>query len=213
MIKRFVCAALTVMMAATLFTGCVKVVKIGEEGTLTGNVEFNAGDSVEEIWDSQVIPECEGKAIDVTEVLTQANGALKSLGEACEGKKTDSATYYNYCVKAEGATITAIDKDSYYGTMTLSIPGYEGDITVICQIGKYKNTSILDDMSFLNFADFKNQTEWGQINTSLLQKVDEAVVTPVYDDLQEGATVDLIGCFTGDNDKEMLITPVVLTVQ
>ena len=36
MVKRFVCAAMTVVMAATLFTGCVKVVKIGEEGALTG---------------------------------------------------------------------------------------------------------------------------------------------------------------------------------
>ena len=35
MVKRFVCAATAVMMAATLFTGCVKVVKIGEEGALT----------------------------------------------------------------------------------------------------------------------------------------------------------------------------------
>ena len=65
MVKRFVCAAMTVMMAATLFTGCVKVVKIGEEGALTGQVEFNPGDSVEEIWDSAVLPEFEEKAVDI----------------------------------------------------------------------------------------------------------------------------------------------------
>ena len=47
----------------------------------------------------------------------------------------------------------------------------------------------------------------------MLQKVDETVVQPVYDQLTEGATVDLVGCFTADSAKEMVITPVVLTVQ
>ena len=213
MVKRIVCAAVAATMAATLFTGCVKVVKIGEEGTLTGQVEFNPGDSVESISDSQVIPECESKAADITEVLNKAGGDLTSLGEEFDGVKTASATYYNYSVKAEGATITAVDKDSFYGTITLSVPGYEGDTVITCQIGQYKNSSIRDDMSFINFADFTNQTEWNQINTSMLQKVDETVVQPVYDQLTEGATVDLVGCFTADSAKEMVITPVVLTVQ
>lgn len=213
MVKRFVCAAIAVMMAATLFTGCVKVVKIGEEGALTGEVEFNPGDSVESIWESQVIPECESKAVDVAEVLNAAGGNLTGLGEEFDGLKTASATYYNYSVKTEGATITAVDKDSFYGTVTLSVPGYEGDAVVTLQIGQYKNSSIRDDMSFINFADFTNQTEWNQINTTMLEKVDETVVQPVYDQLVEGATVDLVGCFTADSANEMVITPVVLTVQ
>ncbi|HIX71940.1 MAG TPA: DUF2291 domain-containing protein [Candidatus Anaerobutyricum stercoripullorum] len=213
MVKRFVCAATAVMMAATLFTGCVKVVKIGEEGALTGEVEFNPGDSVESIWESQVIPECESKAVDIAEVLNAAGGNLTGLGEEFDGLKTASATYYNYSVKTEGATITAVDKDSFYGTVTLSVPGYEGDAVVTLQIGQYKNSSIRDDMSFINFADFTNQTEWNQINTTMLEKVDETVVQPVYDQLVEGATVDLVGCFTADSANEMVITPVVLTVQ
>lgn len=213
MIKRFVCAAMTVMMAATMLTGCVTVVKIGEESSLTGEVEFNSGDSVESIWDSAVIPECEEKAIDIVEVLDTAAGDLTSLSEECDGVKTGSATYYNYCVRATSATITAVDKDSFYGTMTLSIDGYDGDIEVICQIGQYKNSSVRDDMSFIDFGDFTNQTEWGEINTSMLTKIDETVVQPVYDELVEGAVIDLVGCFTADSATSMVITPVVLSVQ
>ncbi len=176
-------------------------------------MEFNPGDSVESIWESQVIPECESKAVDVAEMLNAAGGNLTGLGEEFDGLKTASATYYNYSVKTEGATITAVDKDSFYGTVTLSVPGYEGDAVVTLQIGQYKNSSIRDDMSFINFADFTNQTEWNQINTTMLEKVDETVVQPVYDQLVEGATVDLVGCFTADSANEMVITPVVLTVQ
>ena len=74
-------------------------------------------------------------------------------------------------------------------------------------------SSVRDAQTIIKFADFTNQTEWGQINTTMLQRVDETVVKPVYDDLAEGATVDLIGCFTADSAKEMVITPVELTVK
>ena len=60
-------------------------------------------------------------------------------------------------------------------------------------------------MSFINFSDFTNQTEWGQVNTSMLEKVEEAVVKPVYD--------DLVGCFTADSNDAIVITPVVLEVK
>ena len=42
--------ALILAASVMCMTGCVKVVKIGEEGQLTGDVEFNAGDNVADIW-------------------------------------------------------------------------------------------------------------------------------------------------------------------
>lgn len=211
--KRFLGAVLAVAMAATVFTGCVKVVKIGEEGALTGEVEFDPGDSVESIWESGVLPECENKAADIAEVLNASNGDLKSLGEEFDGYKTKSAQYYNYAVKTEGATVTAVDKESFYKTVTLAVPGYDGDMTVTLQIGAYKGSSVRDAMTFIDFADFTNQTEWGQVNQGMIDKLDETVVAPVIDQLEVGATVDLIGCFTGDTSTDMVITPVELTVQ
>ena len=194
MAKRLISTVLTVVMAAVLLTGCVKVVKIGHEGDLTGQKEFNPGDSVEAIWDSEVIPECEKKAVDVSDILAKYDGKLTEMGEEFDGLKTKAASYYNYAV-------------------TLEVPGYTGKTVVTCQIGKYKNSSIRDDMSFINFSDFTNQTEWGQVNTSMLEKVEEAVVKPVYDDLAEGATVNLVGCFTADSNDAIVITPVVLEVK
>ena len=47
----------------------------------------------------------------------------------------------------------------------------------------------------------------------MLEKVEEAVVKPVYDDLAEGATVNLVGCFTADSNDAIVITPVVLEVK
>ena len=49
--KKLLALTLTLVFAVSL-TGCVKVVKIGEESTLTGKQEFNATDSVEGMWES-----------------------------------------------------------------------------------------------------------------------------------------------------------------
>ena len=112
MAKRLISTVLTVVMAAVLLTGCVKVVKIGHEGDLTGQKEFNPGDSVEAIWDSEVIPECEKKAVDVSDILAKYDGKLTEMGEEFDGLKTKAASYYNYAVKLERAKITKVDKDS-----------------------------------------------------------------------------------------------------
>ena len=134
MAKRLISTVLTVVMAAVLLTGCVKVVKIGHEGDLTGQKDFNPGDSVEAIWDSEVIPECEKKAVDVADILGKYDGKLTEMGEEFDGLKTKAASYYNYAVRLEGAKITKVDKDSFYGTVTLEVPGYTGKTVVIHRV-------------------------------------------------------------------------------
>lgn len=42
----------TVMMS-TAMTGCVKVIKIGQEAEYTGKTEFNADDDVAGIWNQR----------------------------------------------------------------------------------------------------------------------------------------------------------------
>ena len=44
--KRMLAAGLVAVMMTTCMTGCVKVVKIGQEAELTGEQEFNAVDNV-----------------------------------------------------------------------------------------------------------------------------------------------------------------------
>lgn len=47
--KRLAALLLVLVSAAFSLTGCVKVVKIGEEGKLTGGVVFNTDSDVENI--------------------------------------------------------------------------------------------------------------------------------------------------------------------
>ena len=81
--KRVLAVILALTVAASMMTGCgvVKVIKIGEEGKYTGEVAFDAGSDVEEFWESKAVPELNEKAVDLKDLLTEANGDLKSLGE------------------------------------------------------------------------------------------------------------------------------------
>ena len=75
--KKLLALSLTLAMAFSL-TGCVKVVKIGEEAQLTGKQEFNATDSVQGMWESAEA-NIEEKAVDLPAFLGEAGGDLKSL--------------------------------------------------------------------------------------------------------------------------------------
>lgn len=77
--KKIMALGLALLLLLSMTTGCVKVVKIGQEGKLTGEVKFNAGDDVAKIWKSKALPELDKKAVDLKEFLTEANGDLKSL--------------------------------------------------------------------------------------------------------------------------------------
>ena len=79
--KRIIAVLIAMGLVMTTLTGCVKVVKIGEEGNLTGEVEFSASDNVGSFWETQALPELTGKAVDLGEFLKEANGDLGSLAD------------------------------------------------------------------------------------------------------------------------------------
>lgn len=79
--RRIIAVLIAMGLVMTTLTGCVKVVKIGEEGNLTGEVEFSASDNVGSFWETQALPELTGKAVDLGEFLKEANGDLGSLAD------------------------------------------------------------------------------------------------------------------------------------
>lgn len=110
--------ALILAASALSMTGCVKVVKIGEEGKLTGDVEFNAGDNVANIWDSKALPELEGKAVDITRFLEESGGDLKSLVDKYGKYSMGTSGEINYVVKAAAPETLQGRTIEFTGTFT-----------------------------------------------------------------------------------------------
>ena len=108
--KRMLALGLAAAMTAFTMTGCVKVVKIGEEAQYTGKTEFNAGDNVAEIWESQAVPELQEKAVELADFLKEANGDLKSLVDQYGKYSMGTSGEINYVVKGTG-TVTEVNQE------------------------------------------------------------------------------------------------------
>ena len=144
--KRVISLVTALILAASAFsmTGCVKVVKIGEEGKLTGDVEFNAGDNVANIWDSKALPELEGKAVDITQFLEESGGDLKSLVDKYGKYSMGTSGEINYVVKGT-AVVEEVNQEKKAGYMVVKPEGYGGDVVIKLQIGSvYKGSSVRD---------------------------------------------------------------------
>lgn len=211
--KRILALVLSLGMLSTMAAGCVKVVKIGEEGKYTGQKEFNAGDNVAEIWDSQAIPELTEKAVDLAAFLGEANGDLTSLADKYGKYSMGTSGELNYVVKGTG-TVEEVNQESKAGYMTVKLDNYTGSEIVKIQIGSvYKGSSVRDSLSFIDFNDYTNQEEWGAVSKSINELIDKEVVQPVKPTELQGKTVSFTGAFTAGTAGEILITPVTLETE
>lgn len=210
--KRVLVVGLMSIMMATAMTGCVKVVKIGQEAEYTGEVEFDAGDNVASIWESQALPDLEEKAVDLAEFLTEANGDLKSLVDKYGKYSMGTSGEINYVVKGTG-TVTEVNQEKKAGYMTVKLDGYDGSEEISIQIGSvYKGSSIRDSLDVIKFGDYTNQQDWAAVSQSINKLIDEQVVQAADPASLEGKNISFEGCFTANDNTEVLITPVKLEV-
>lgn len=210
--KRLVALTLVLAMAAVTMTGCVKVVKIGQEGELTGKTEFDASSSVSDMWESAEA-NIEEKAVDLPEFLTEANGDLSSLADKYGKYSMGTSGSISYAIKGSG-TVEEVNQEKKAGYMTVKLDGYDGAEVIKLQIGSiYKGSSTRDTLDIINFGDYTNQEEWAAISQSLHSAIDENVIQPADPGSLQGKNIEFVGTFTADDDAELLITPVKLTVK
>ena len=181
-------------------TGCSpwKIVKIGEEGALTGKQAFDASAQSSEDWDI-VAGEITENAVELSELL---NGGGVKAATAVKTK----ATVAEFESKANGKKTALI----------ITPEGYDGKESVSVQTGSiYTGTGIRDAQTNKKFEDFTNQTEWSEYAKSLNSEMDSAVVAPL--DLANndptGKTVTVVGVAESGKSGGVVITPVELTIE
>ena len=197
-------AALIVAMATSTLalTGCVKVVKIGEEAELTGQKTFDVASEVDAMWDEKLIPELVGEASNLSDVLT----AIDQDEDAAEDTYGVGASKGVFVVKGTGTVETV--EDGQNGALVVRPDGYAGATEVRIQVGPiYKGTAIRDALSFVSAQDVTNQVEWANLSKAINDKVASDVVGAVDLTSAQGKKVSFTGCFSGG---KVLIVPVVL---
>lgn len=207
-------ALLSLLLAFAVFamSGCVTIVKTGEEGKLTGATTFDASQNVADIWESQALPDLTGNAIELATFLTEAKGDLKSLAEQYGKYSMGTSGELSYIVKGTG-TITEVNNEKKAGYMTITPDGYTGAESVRLQIGTvFKGSAVRDSLSFIKYEDYQNQVEWADVSKSIHALIQEKVINAADVASLQGKKVEFVGCFTVSSNDELLITPVVLKV-
>ncbi len=177
------------------------VVSTEEEASL--NVEFDPVAFVAESWDdvqrvivdeavpladvlNRITPDAAGKA--TTESLTPI---AEELGRITTGNA------HVYRVNATG-TVTDIDTETSKGTLGMTVDGYEGPISVRVYVGSRipsDESSIRDATGFIEFGDFREQTEYGKVGAEINKKVVENLAAIDLESLL-GQPVSVTGAFT-----------------
>lgn len=210
--KKKLLALVVAAVLAVLSTGCVKVVKIGEEGALTGKVEFNASDSVSGLWE-EAKANIEGKAVELPAFLEEAGGDLKSLADKYGKYSMGTSGSISYAVKGSGV-VTEVNQEKKAGFMTVKLEGYDGPEVIKIQIGSiYKGSSTRDTLDIIDYGNYTNQEEWAAVSQELHSKIDVEVVQAADPSSLSGKTIAFVGTFTADSNDELLITAVKLEVQ
>ena len=190
-------AAVGVFAVVALLFGFT-VISVEEEEALT--VEFDPVAYVDDNWEAVQLAIRED-AVPLANLLNEiepgADGTIATeelmpivaaLGDVATGDA------HVYRVMGSG-TVTDVDIESSKGSIGIDVEGYDGPIKVRAWIGTRipsDNSAIRDATGFIEFGDFREQTEFGKVAKEINKKVVEGLEGLDKENLV-GDTVDFTG--------------------
>ncbi len=220
----FVAVAVAVFAVVALLFGFTVVSK-EQEASLT--VEFDPAAYVAENWESIKLA-IDENAVPLADVLNRiqpdAEGKISTeeltpIAEELGLITTGDAHVYR--VKGSG-TVTDVDTSSSKGTIGIDVDGYDGPIKVRAYIGTRipsDESSIRDATGFIEFGDFRDQTEFGKVAKEINSKVVETLADLDTANLT-GKTIDFTGAMTmrtfnqpSIDVSELQLVPIEITVR
>jgi len=181
------------------------VVSVQEAELVERKEVFDPVAFVDEIWDSRIIPTITEKANE----LSVALGEMKPDDSGFISKDSLIAITNNYglitvgeahvyMVKGQGKVVD-VDTKSSAGTLELLLDGYTGPIKIKFYIGPRipsDESSVRDAVGFINFGDFREQTEYGKVGAEINKRSMSQVDLPTDKDSLQGKTISFYGVFT-----------------
>jgi predicted lipoprotein len=181
------------------------VVPIAEVEQVQKSEAFDPVVYVDKIWDSKIIPTINEKAVDLSlimgEMKPDSNGFAEKDDLIAIAQKYGLITVgeaHVYMVKGTGQVVN-VDTSSSTGIMEIQLDGYTGPIKVLIYIGPRipsDETSVRDAVGFINFGDFKEQTEYGKVGAEINKRIIAQVLTPLNKDQLQGKTITFYGALT-----------------
>lgn len=192
--------AVVVFVVVSLLFGFT-FVSVEEEAALTD--EFDPIAYVDDKWET-IETAIRDNAVPLADVLNRiepgADGRISTeeltpVAEELGLITTGEAHVYR--VTGTG-TVTDVDTETSRGSIGLAVDGYDGPIDVRIWVGTRipsDDSSIRDGTGFIEFGDFREQTEYGMVGAEINRRVVAGLESLDTEGL-EGQPVELTGAFT-----------------
>ncbi len=185
-----------------MLPSAITIVPIAEVEAQKEAEKFDAPGYVEANWQSRILPTVEENAVDLSLVLSAMEIDAKGIGQ--KEQLTEVANQYGsitvgeahvYLVRGRGV-VTAVDTTSRSGFMAIELEGYDGPIQVRIYLGPRipsDETAVRDAVGFINFGDFREQTEFGKVGNEINKRIAGEVLDPLDKTTLVGKTVEFTG--------------------
>jgi len=226
-VKISLIVAIIVFIALTWRYGFT-VVKIEDVEAAIQSEAFDPVSYVDGIWDAKILPIFNEKAVELSTILSEME--VGDNGTASKDSLIPIAQHYGlitvgeahmYMVKGNGRIIH-VNTETSLGTIEVALDGYDGPIKVLIYIGPRipnDETSIRDAIGFINFGDFKEQTEYGKVGSEINKRVLNQVLAALDKNNLMEKPITFIGAFSirtfnqvQINLNEIRIIPVKVTL-
>jgi predicted lipoprotein len=181
------------------------VVPIAEVEQQKIDEAFDPVKYVDSLWDSRIIPTINTKAVNLAEILTAMQPNAQGIAAKDDLIKVANqfglvtvGEAHVYLVKGEGKVVS-VDTKTSLGVMEIQLDGYDGPIKVLVYLGPRipsDETSVRDGVGFINFGDFKEQTEFGKVGAEINKRVINQAYPSVDKDQLVGKTIAFTGAMT-----------------
>jgi len=220
--------AILILIFVAVLPSSVTIVPIAQVEARQQSEKFDPVAYVDGIWESRLVADVQEKAVDLAAILGQievdANGKAQKE-QLVEIAKADGlitvGEAHIYMVKGTGKVV-AVDDTSRVGTLTLELQGYDGPITVKMYTGPRipsDQTAVRDAVGFINFGDFRDQTEYGMVASEINKRVANQVLSGLDKATLEGKTLTFYGAMSVRtfnlpeiDMKEIVIVPILVEV-
>lgn len=196
----------TVILLAIVGIGLAttKYVSIEDATAAATSGAFDPEAYADEHFESDIVPQIEADAIDLTTLLDDLAGGAD---EAEFGHAPGTGSSYSFPV-----TFTGVAGAQQGSILPITVDGAPADVTIQLQVGPAINGTALRDVTgTVSFNDFTNQLEFQNVATVFNERVRDGVLAETTLPT-EGQTVTVTGAFTRVNPALVSVVPIALEV-
>ncbi|MGW8482110.1 DUF2291 family protein [Microbacterium sp. NPDC055903] len=203
-IKAWIPITVALLVVTGVGLATTKYISIEDATASASAGAFDPISYADERFESEVVPQIEDEAIDLSTLLADLAGGAD---ESEFGHAPGEGSSYSFPV-----TFTATAGAQNGSILPVTVEGVPSDVTVQLQVGPAVNGTALRDVTgTVSFNDFTNQLEFQEVATEFNNRVRDGILADAGQ-IAEGQTLTVTGAFTRVNPALVSVVPVVLEV-